>query len=386
MKKIAFLLTIIIFTTTFNIMVSADENQAVTRLSAVHMLTKILPQHEIGAPFDDTDDLVAAYYRKKGIVSSIEGNNFMPDKPVLTQDFLLMLKRALDVACPDLFYNNQNIKWHYDQNEIYPYAQNQLAMLSSVGVYNNSGYLKPRSIISEGMAEYYIKLAVHTMNYGKRSKNGVLPRKKPKVLMYHTIGEPKEPFSYLYVSPDNFENQIKYLYDNGYVFLFPEEISLADNFKKSVVITFDDGYKSLYEYALPILKKYNAKATVYVVADLIGEDNHCSKMQLREMNDSNAFRVYSHTKSHPYLTNLSESELDTEFAESNNIIYNITKREVTSIAYPYGFYNDTVIGRAKRYYKNAFTVDSKGGKSAYDMTRVTIDNTIDINKFAKTVR
>lgn len=175
MKKIIALIICVILVLPAEVM--ANEDTAVTRLSAVHMLTQILPQYEVGVPFDDTWDLTAAYYRKMGIVSAIDENSFMPDKPVMTQDFLLMLKRAIDVACPDLFYNNQNIKWHYDQNEIYPYAQNQIALLSSIGIYNNSGYLHPRSIISEGMASYYIGLAIHTMNYGKRSKNGTMAKK-----------------------------------------------------------------------------------------------------------------------------------------------------------------------------------------------------------------
>ena len=364
----------------------ANEDTAVTRLSAVHMLTQILPQYEVGVPFDDTWDLTAAYYRKKGIVSAIDGNSFMPDKPVMTQDFLLMLKRTIDIACPDLFYNNQNIKWHYDQNEIYPYAQNQIALLSSVGIYNNSGYLHPRSIISEGMASYYISLAIHTMNYGRRSKNGTMAKKMPSILMYHLIEEPREPYSYLYVSSSNFENQIKYLYENGYSFLFPEEISLADDLSKCVVITFDDGYNCLYRNALPILKKYNAKATVYVVADMIGTKYYCTQEELREMSDSNAFRVYSHTKTHPYLTSISDEKIKEEFRESNIILYNITKREVTSIAYPYGYYDDRVINIAKRFYKNAFTVDGKGGGSIYDLRRTTIDNTLDIDGFARRIR
>lgn len=384
MKKI--LLITICVMLIFPVGVNASEDTAVTRLSAVHMLTQILPQYEVGVPFDDTWDLTAAYYRKMGIVSAIEGNSFMPDKPVMTQDFLLMLKRALDVACPDLFYNNQNIKWHYDQNEIYPYAQNQLAMLSAVGVYNNSGYLHPKSIISEGMAEYYISLAIHTMNYGKRAKNIQTARNMPAVLMYHLIEEPRGPYSYLYVSPENFEAQIKYLYENGYTFLFPEEISLADSLSKSVVITFDDGYECLYDYALPILKKYNAKATVYVVADLVGEEYYCTQDELKEMNDSNAFRVYSHTKTHPYLTMLTEDEIYNEFRESNIFIYNITKREVTSVAYPFGEYNDKVINVAKKFYKNACTTDSKGGTSIYDLRRITIDNTLSISDYAERVR
>ena len=37
------------------------------------------------------------------------------------------------------------------------------------------------------------------------------------------------------------------------------------------MITFDDGYKDLIINALPLLKKYNFKATCFIVSDLIGK-------------------------------------------------------------------------------------------------------------------
>ena len=161
---------------------------------------------------------------------------------------------------------------------------------------------------------------------------------------------------------------------------------MADDLSKCVVITFDDGYNCLYRNALPILKKYNAKATVYVVADMIGTKYYCTQEELREMSDSNVFRVYSHTKTHPYLTSISDEKIKEEFRESNIILYNITKREVTSVAYPYGYYDDRVINVAKRFYKNAFTVDAKGGGSIYELRRTTIDNTLDLDGFARRIR
>lgn len=363
----------------------ADENAPLTRLRAVKLLERILPCYGGGTPFDDTSDPTVLYYRRMGITNGVEGNNFVPDRLVSTQEFLSFLKRTLDVACPDLFYDNRQIKWHYDQNEVLPYYQTQIAFLSTVGVYNNSGYLKPTSIISEGMASYYINLAVRAKEYGKRSKNGVAPAKMPPVLMYHIIGNPIGQYPYLYVSKNNFEAQIKYLYDNGYAFLFPEEISLASEIPKSVVITIDDGFRQIYDIALPILKKYNAKATLYVVTDKIGTSDYCTAEELRYMNDTGVFRIYSHTKKHPYLTSVDKERLDWEFENSNNEIYNITKREVTSIAYPHGYYDDKVIAEAKRYYKNAFSVkDTKN--DMFSIARKTIDDSLSIPEFAKRLK
>ena len=93
----------------------------------------------------------------------------------------------------------------------------------------------------------------------------------PRILMYHMIKEPikNAKFNKLRVSPKMFEWQIRYLKKNGFTFLTMKElIEKKDNLpKKTVVITFDDGYEDNYLNAFPILKKYNAKATIYLVVD-----------------------------------------------------------------------------------------------------------------------
>lgn len=385
MKKITYFLTAVLVLSIFAPLrcstAFADEAAALTRLNAVKMLSALLPSGEGGEAFADTADTTAAYFKRLGIVKGSGDNLFMPDAPIKTQDFLLMLKRTLDTACPSLFYNNQRIIWHTDQNLVSPYAQNQVAMLSTVGIYNNSGCIRPDTAISVGMASYYIALAEQAMANAPKSSVGAAFKSKPPVLMYHVIDEPRGEYAYLYVSAEDFEAQVKYLYDNGYAFLFPEELSLADKLDRSVVITFDDGYEQTYTKAFPILKKYNAKATLYMISDLIDTEGYCGAEQLAEMSDSGVFRIYSHTKSHSPLTSLGADEIEAEFAQSNDKICSITKREVTSLAYPNGFFNDTVLSLAKRYYKNAFSVN-RGNGSMHGITRRTVDGRLAMSDFS----
>lgn len=56
-----------------------------------------------------------------------------------------------------------------------------------------------------------------------------------------------------------------------------QELNDAYNLKaelpsKPILITFDDGYYSNYEYIYPILKKYNAKASIFIVTDKVGKE------------------------------------------------------------------------------------------------------------------
>ena len=63
----------------------------------------------------------------------------------------------------------------------------------------------------------------------------------------------------IFVSLKNFENQLKYLKTKGFdtiTFRDIEEENITD-FSKKVILTFDDGYKCNYQYAFPLLKKYN---------------------------------------------------------------------------------------------------------------------------------
>ena len=78
------------------------------------------------------------------------------------------------------------------------------------------------------------------------------------------------------ITVENFEKQIKYLYDHKYhpitideLKCYVENTCKLDN--KSVLITFDDGNVSVYKYALPILEKYGFNAVTFVITSRITE-------------------------------------------------------------------------------------------------------------------
>ena len=97
------------------------------------------------------------------------------------------------------------------------------------------------------------------------------------VLLYHHITD--DVTSDTMVSPGTFEEHIKALTDNGYTGISFEQLAAyvenGDELPQNpIIITFDDGYLSNYEFAYPVLKKYNMKATIFVIGISVGKDTY----------------------------------------------------------------------------------------------------------------
>ena len=93
--------------------------------------------------------------------------------------------------------------------------------------------------------------------------------KKVPILMYHRIADIKGDRNAL--SPQKFEKQLQYLYDNGYSTInmnqlyehYTNSLKLPPN---PVCLTFDDGYADNLYAAMPILKKYNMIGNVLALS------------------------------------------------------------------------------------------------------------------------
>ncbi|MCH8978259.1 MAG: polysaccharide deacetylase family protein [Armatimonadetes bacterium] len=173
------------------------------------------------------------------------------------------------------------------------------------------------------------------------------------VLMYHRVKDltPKEAQSPLLrdltVSPAEFEKQIAYLVDEGFTFLFAREVerALREGLRlpeKAVAITLDDGYIDNFEQAYPILKKYGAKATIFMTTVNLTRPNRLHAEHLVEMRKDKV-RFGSHTVHHYDLTSLDPDVLDFELVESKLVLEGVLGEEIDSLAYPAGAYNRIVV-------------------------------------------
>ena len=141
-----------------------------------------------------------------------------------------------------------------------------------------------------------------------------------KTLLYHLVmDEPYSQYHDLFVREGDFEAQLLEIKRLGFETYFADEPERADG-KPGVVITFDDGYIDNYTTVFPLLQKYNMKATIFLITDMIGTEGHLTKAQIKEMSESGLVHFGSHTVSHTKLDTLTEYEIQQEFLHSKEYI------------------------------------------------------------------
>lgn len=175
------------------------------------------------------------------------------------------------------------------------------------------------------------------------------------ILMYHAVGphgDTKWPDS-LIMPEELFEDQLRYLKEQGYEIVTVEQLAKrleqGASVEKYVGMTFDDGYKNNYEVVLPLLKKYDAKASFFVVNQFIGSSIHMNRQEIKELIAA-GMELGSHTTSHAPLTKIDEKYLAWELATSRYYLKTDFDRYVVrTLAYPNGGYNKKVIAAAEKY-------------------------------------
>lgn len=202
----------------------------------------------------------------------------------------------------------------------------------------------------------------------------------PRILMYHMVRDPipGKKFNSLRVSPEAFERQVKYLRDNGWHSLtMSEAVDQRGHLPpKSVVITFDDGYRDNLTNALPILQRYNFKATVYLVNDRhdrdwsgyrkaknegagLKDEPKLSDDEVRQLITSGLVEIGAHTLTHANLANLDENDSLKEICGSKELIETDFHLSCLSFAYPFGLYKTADKAYAAECgYSNAVTVET----------------------------
>ncbi|MEG4393229.1 sulfotransferase [Microcoleus sp. BROC3] len=182
---------------------------------------------------------------------------------------------------------------------------------------------------------------------------------KPQVCDTHGVTQRLPILAYRRISPDGLdavtpqvlEQQLQYLKDRGYYSASWEKWQSAKRDKtplpgKAVLMTFDGGYLDFFQYAWPLLKRFDFTATVFLVAESIGKTNSWEKAEfeevqlmgwpeIRQLRDA-GIEFGSMSATHQPLTALSPTEIVREGAKSRAILERGLEKSVKFFAYPYG--------------------------------------------------
>ena len=175
----------------------------------------------------------------------------------------------------------------------------------------------------------------------------LMPKAKGiRVLMYHKVSNDTADF--LTVTTAQLENHLKHLQNLDYQYVTTQQVLDFYYFKKPLppnplLLTFDDGYLNNLELAYPNLKKYKAKATLFIPSSFVGKHNAWDNgtddiMNIEQLQnlDPSVFELALHSHKHTNFKNRTLIEIEEDmllniaFFKKNSLPF------IPVLAYPYG--------------------------------------------------
>lgn len=199
------------------------------------------------------------------------------------------------------------------------------------------------------------------------------------------------------------DEEFKYLYDSGWKTIDLDEFYCWYNKdcefpEKTFVITIDDGDSEAYYNILPLLKKYNFKATLFAIGKSIPEKTEplsepkrlkLGYDKIKELRDNNSLlQVESHTYDLHHKVGNKEAVLTKNVEELKADFKSNEKFEFKYLAYPYGQYNKkmlTVVANSNikmafKFRKGTYAtrLDNK-----YEIARIKVNGFMKLDEFKK---
>jgi peptidoglycan/xylan/chitin deacetylase (PgdA/CDA1 family) len=126
--------------------------------------------------------------------------------------------------------------------------------------------------------------------------------------------------------------------------------------RRTGAITFDDGLASIFDLALPVLRRHRIPATVFLVTRTLIEEGQpvdwvddppalplrtLTRDQVLEMR-GDGVRFGSHSHAHRDLTTLGEAECERDLRDSRELLEDLIGGPVRHLAYPRGRHDERV--------------------------------------------
>lgn len=227
------------------------------------------------------------------------------------------------------------------------------------------------------------------------------------IIVYHQIVTDNTPATDTIIAEDNFAAQMGYLAANGFTPISLDELVsfMATGRRlpaKPIVLTFDDGWKNVRN-ALPVLQRYNFKASFWIITGVTGTDaQYLDWSDVREISRNPSFTIGSHTVSHPWdpasnlLTwvagnNPGKSRVDVraELLGSRRTLEQHLQLRIHYLAWPCGWYNAELVKMASAAgYTALLTIDSGLNYPGSDrrlIKRTMVNGNCSLASFAKII-
>ncbi len=174
------------------------------------------------------------------------------------------------------------------------------------------------------------------------------------ILLYHSISDVASPgFRRWVVAPGRFAEQMAFLAEDGYQALTVSEyvrcmLGERELPTKPVVITFDDGFADFRTTALPIMREFGLRCTLFLTTMYLGQtsrwlvaEGEASRPML-EWSDVIGFaghdvEIGAHGHSHRQLDTLSRGSAIDDVAHCMSVLEDRLGVGVRSLAYPHGY-------------------------------------------------
>lgn len=227
------------------------------------------------------------------------------------------------------------------------------------------------------------------------------------VLAYHSFMKNEDKWKYApndkYVMEiEKFEEQLKYLHDNGY-----ESIDIKTLLKwmngetkisnRNFVITIDDGNISAYHLAIPIIEKYGFNATIFVITGRVrGESENYDPSRIaffgediiKDIKDNHkSIYVASHsTNMHTLINGMNPKDVLKYEEIVNDLKSSKDYLNTIAFAYPFGMYDSNYVNATREAgFSIAFTFKEpnrvRKDTNKYEVPRFNINNDTTMQNF-----
>jgi len=182
------------------------------------------------------------------------------------------------------------------------------------------------------------------------------------------------------ISPEKFERQLRWLARWRRVVPLEETLRQSGR-RRLVAITFDDGFRDNLTVALPLLEKFQLPMTLFVTAGFLGRDTYLSRSELREISEHPLVTIGAHGLWHRHFNRLTADEARFELTESRRLLSEVTGKNISLLAWPYGECNAELERLSEECGYHASWSVWKGTNSMHSRWRVPLGRRDDLARF-----